>query len=293
MAVLLPSSRISSFSVCRRPVGVFSDTKSRAVQQIAIPASNRKETVRIRVLSSVKDLEEAAILEDNVGVLYDQFSAPKAKPSATSSSAKISKEEEEKRDYYLNTGYAIRTLREEFPTLFYQELSFDIYRDDIVFKDPLNTFVGIENYKSIFWALRFYGRMLFRALWIDIVSVWQPVENLIMVRWTVHGIPRVPWESRGRFDGTSEYKLDKNGKIYEHRVHNIALNGPLKFRVQSVQEMIQYIGCPSTPKPTFFEISSSSFKNIMGLVNSSGFRHHLSSVLTCVWKKNEESSEEE
>ncbi|XP_031091870.1 uncharacterized protein LOC115996659 [Ipomoea triloba] len=285
MAVLLPSSRISSFSVCRRPVGVFSDTKSRAVQQIAIPAaSNRKENVRIRVLSSVKDLEEAtAILEDNVG-LYDQFSAPKAN---------VSKEEEEKRDYYLNTGYAIRTLREEFPTLFYQELSFDIYRDDIVFKDPLNTFVGIENYKSIFWALRFHGRIFFRALWIDIVSVWQPVENLIMVRWTVHGIPRVPWESRGRFDGTSEYKLDKNGKIYEHRVHNIALNAPPKFRVQALQEMIQYIGCPSTPKPTFFEISSSSFKNIMALVNSSGFRHHLSSILTCVWKKNEESSDKE
>lgn len=286
MAVLLPSSsRISSFSVCRRPVGVFPDTKSRAVQQIA----NRKENVRIRVLSSVKDLEEAAkgsILEVNVG-LYEQFSA---KPSATSSSStKISKEEEQKRDYYLNTGYAIRTLREEFPTLFYQELSFDIYRDDIVFKDPLNTFVGIENYKSIFWALRFHGRMFFRSLWIDIVSVWQPVENLIMVRWTVHGIPRVPWESCGRFDGTSEYKLDKDGKIYEHRVHNIALNTPPKFRVQALQEMIQYIGCPSTPKPTFFEISSSSIKNIMVL---SGFRDHLSSILTTVWKNDEESSEE-
>lgn len=100
------------------------------MQQIAISPSNRNENVRIRVLSSVKDLEEAAkgsVLEDYVG-LYEQFSAPQAKPSATSSSTKISKEEEEKRDYYLNTGYAIRTLREEFPTLFYQELSFDIYR---------------------------------------------------------------------------------------------------------------------------------------------------------------------
>ncbi|KAH7570742.1 hypothetical protein JRO89_XS05G0174300 [Xanthoceras sorbifolium] len=89
-------------------------------------------------------------------------------------------------------------------------------RDDIVFKDPMNTFAGIENYKSIFWALRFHGRIFFRALWLDIISVWQPIENVIMVRWTAHGIPRVPWESRSRFDGTSEYKLDKNGKIYEH-----------------------------------------------------------------------------
>lgn len=37
-------------------------------------------------------------------------------------------EEEKKQDYYVNTGYAIRTIREEFPELFYRELSFDIYR---------------------------------------------------------------------------------------------------------------------------------------------------------------------
>ncbi|KAG5084488.1 hypothetical protein JHK84_054526 [Glycine max] len=106
---------------------------------------------------------------------------------------------------------------EDFPALFYRELSFDIYRDDIVFKDPLNTFVGIENYKSIFWALGFHGRMFFKALWIDLSRVWQPAEDVIMVRWTVDGIPRGPWEScsRSRFDGTSEYKLDKNGLSYD------------------------------------------------------------------------------
>ena len=131
-------------------------------------------------------------------------------------------------------------------------------RDDIVFKDPLNTFVGIENYKSIFWALRFNGRMFFKGLWVEISNVWQPVENVIMARWTVHGIPRVPWESRGRFDGTSIYKLDKTGKIFEHRVNNIALNSPPKFKVLGVEDIIQSLGCPSTPKPTFFETSSSS-----------------------------------
>ena len=135
---------------------------------------------------------------------------------------------------------------------------FPFYREDIVFKDPLNTFSGIENYKSIFWALRFHGRIFFRALWLDIGSIWQPVENIIMVRWTVHGIPRVLWESRGRFDGTSEYRLDKKGKIFEHRVDNIALNSPTKFKVLGVEELIQAIGCPSTPRPTYFEIFSSS-----------------------------------
>ncbi|XP_065859789.1 uncharacterized protein [Euphorbia lathyris] len=187
-------------------------------------------------------------------MLYGQFSAP------VKEETKPSKEEEDKQNYYVNMGYAIRTLREEFPDIFYKELTLDIYREDIVFKDPLNTFVGIENYKSIFWALRFHGRIFFRALWIDIISVWQPVENVIMVRWTVHGIPRVPWESRGRFDGTSEYKLDRHGKIFHHRVDNVALSSPPMFGVLAMEELIQSIGCSSTPKPTYFEVSSACSK---------------------------------
>lgn len=74
-----------------------------------------------------------------------------------------------------------------------------------------------------------------------------------MIRWTVHGIPRVLWDSHSRFDGTSEYKLDKNGKIYEHKVDNVALNSPKKFKVLPVEELIRLIGCPSTPKPTYYK----------------------------------------
>nr|ACU23915.1 unknown [Glycine max] len=201
----------------------------------------------VRIFCKVKD---CAVLDENVNS-YGQFSVPVKQGSKQSK-----EEEEEKQNYYVNVGYAIRTLREEFPDLFYRELSFDIYRDDIVFKDPMNTFIGIENYKSIFWALRFHGRMFFKALWVEISSVWQPVENIIMVRWTVHGVPRVLWESRGRFDGTSEYKLDKQGKIFEHRVDNIAMNSPPRFKVLGVEELIRSIGCPSTARPTYFEISS-------------------------------------
>ncbi|CAN6568247.1 hypothetical protein ACFX13_000838 [Malus domestica] len=208
---------------------------------------------RVRVSSKVRDCTVRVSEFDQNVRLYGQFSAPVKRGGS-----KPSKEEEEKQDYYVNMGYAIRTLREEFPQLFYRELSFDIYRDDITFKDPMNTFMGIENYKSIYWALRFHGQIFFKALWVDVISVWQPMDNVIMVRWTIHGIPRVPWDSRGRFDGTSEYKLDKQGKIFEHRVDNIALNSPPpKFQVLTVVDIMQSLGCPSTPRPTYFKISSS------------------------------------
>ncbi|GFP91465.1 hypothetical protein PHJA_001290500 [Phtheirospermum japonicum] len=255
MALLIPSPGISSLS--------GSDRLPRFFPGI------RRTNFRFSVCSGVKDFKKEVLklrdgynYEDTVRWVYEQVKQSEPTPFP---SIKTKDEERKKHDYYVNTGYAIRTIREEFPELFYKELSFDIYRDDIVFKDPLNTFSGIDNYKSIFWALRFHGRIFFKALWVDIVSVWQPMENMIMVRWTVHGVPRIPWESRGRFDGTSEYKLDKDGKIYEHKVHNIALNGPQKFQVLAVDLLIQSIGCPSTPKPTYFEFSSSSMMDIVAL----------------------------
>ncbi|PKU67058.1 uncharacterized protein LOC110092122 [Dendrobium catenatum] len=169
---------------------------------------------------------------------------------------------DDKKDYYLNVGNAIRTLREDYPIIFYKEPGFSIYRDDIVFKDPLNTFVGIDNYKQIFSALRFIGQVLFKVLWVDIVSVWQPAESTIMIRWTVHGIRRLPWESHGRFDGISVYKLDRKGKIFEHQMNNIARNPPTRFKILAVEELIQSLGSSSTPKPTYFETSLT--ENISG-----------------------------
>jgi hypothetical protein len=88
-------------------------------------------------------------------------------------------------------------------------LLFTLFREDIVFRDRINTFRGIDNYKLIFWALRFHGKIFFKAIWVDIHRIWQPNDKVIMVRWTVRGVPQVPWEAQGHFDGTSEYKLDK------------------------------------------------------------------------------------
>ena len=47
--------------------------------------------------------------------------------------SKQSKEDEEKQNYYVNIGYAIRTLREEFSDLFYREINFNIYRFELNF----------------------------------------------------------------------------------------------------------------------------------------------------------------
>jgi hypothetical protein len=101
-----------------------------------------------------------------------------------------------------------------------------IYRDDIVFRDPRNCFKGMKNYELIFWSLRFHGKIFFRTLYVDVKRIWQPEDNVLRMRWTVPGVPRVPWEAEGTFDGMSTYKLDGEGKIYEHSVDNILLRDP-------------------------------------------------------------------
>lgn len=137
------------------------------------------------------------------------------------------------------------------PLLFTKDLNYNIYRDDITFTDPLNKFTGIENYKLIFWALRFHGRILFREIGVDVLRIWQPSENVILIRWNLRGIPRVPWEAKGQFQGTSRYKLDRNGKIYEHKVDNLAFNFPQQLKpAVSVLDLVS--ACPASPNPTFF-----------------------------------------
>lgn len=129
-------------------------------------------------------------------------------------------------DYYANMGDALRTLREDIPHLFRKELNYSIYRDDIVFKDSRLEFQGIKNYKIIFWSLKFHGQLFFRHMNVEILRIWQPEDYVIKMRWQVNGYPRVWWEAEGRIDGISTYKLDKNGKIYEHSIDNVQLRDP-------------------------------------------------------------------
>ncbi|KAG7015902.1 hypothetical protein SDJN02_21005, partial [Cucurbita argyrosperma subsp. argyrosperma] len=85
-------------------------------------------------------------------------------PLASPSASPGSRSDDPRDHFYVNLGLAVRTLREDLPLIFARDLNYDIYRDDITFSDPLNTFSGIERYKLIFWALRFHGKILFRAL---------------------------------------------------------------------------------------------------------------------------------
>lgn len=161
-------------------------------------------------------------------------------------------------------------------------------RDDITFVDPLNTFTGIENYKLIFWALRFHGRILFREISLDVLRIWQPSETVILIRWNLRAVPRVPWEAEGQFQGSSRYKLDRSGKIYEHIVDNLAFNFPRPLKpAASVLDLVT--ACPASPNPTFLwgpvDAYSSSwvefYRAVRETLNQEGYLHVQDGLVTC------------
>lgn len=111
---------------------------------------------------------------------------------------------------------AIATLQKDLPTLFEQDISYDIYTSDIVFKDPVNRFKGKFNYRIVFWTLRFHGRLFFTELFFDLHQVGAIAPNQIRADWTVRGTLRLPWKPQLFFNGFSLYTLTPEGLIHEH-----------------------------------------------------------------------------
>ena len=118
--------------------------------------------------------------------------------------------------YQLQIEQLITTLQQDLPTLFEQDISYEIYTNDIYFRDPVNKFKGKFNYRLIFWTLRFHGQLFFTQIAFDLHDVSESDNDTILATWTVRGVLRVPWQAKLLFNGYSTYKLNADGLIYEH-----------------------------------------------------------------------------
>lgn len=116
-----------------------------------------------------------------------------------------------------NYDLILETLKADLPTLFERDISYDIYSQDIFFKDPVNQFKGKLNYRIIYWTLRFHGQLFFTDLHFDLHDVQVEAADRIRADWTVRGTLRLPWQPRLFFNGYSHYRLNREGKIDDHR----------------------------------------------------------------------------
>ena len=67
----------------------------------------------------------------------------------------------------LQVTEVIQTLKNDLPTLFEKDITYEIYTKDIYFRDPVNKFKYKFNYRIIFWTLRFHARLFFQEIYFD------------------------------------------------------------------------------------------------------------------------------
>jgi len=100
--------------------------------------------------------------------------------------------------------------------------------ETITTRDPekQHIIMGKDKYKGMYKTVRWHGKFFFSKLKVDILRIWQPKDKTIAVRWTVAAVPRLLngiIDSTFYLDGISEYKLNDEGFIYQHKVSNVDL----------------------------------------------------------------------
>ena len=100
-------------------------------------------------------------------------------------------------------------LREDYAR-FPEDQTYEIYAEDVYFKDPLNEFRGVKKYQAM---IEFLGTF-FGNVQMDVHDVTQQ-EDAIKTEWTLHMTSPLPWQPRLSIPGWSELGV-KDNKIASH-----------------------------------------------------------------------------
>jgi hypothetical protein len=89
--------------------------------------------------------------------------------------------------------------------------TYNIYAEDVYFKDPLNQFRGRERYKQMIQFIDTW----FLAPQLDLHQI-QRTGNQIRTDWTLRWTTPLPWKPRIAIPGWSELKLNSEELIISH-----------------------------------------------------------------------------
>jgi len=106
--------------------------------------------------------------------------------------------------------HLVDILKEDYAR-FPENQTFDIYADDVYFKDPLNEFRGVKKYQAM---IKFLGTF-FGNVQMDVHNVSQQ-EQLIKSEWTLNMTSPLPWKPRLSIPGWSELGINQDHKIASH-----------------------------------------------------------------------------
>lgn len=137
---------------------------------------------------------------------------------------------DERREFEINLGRAMDTLRKDYPHLLYRAPDFSIYHNEINVVDPSGVqLTGLKSYKQSFrFAQSVVGLFYDKdKSFISHRMVYDWARGSIRISWNAVIVPKVVGNRRNALylDGVSMYKLDpESGKIIEHKIENLILN---------------------------------------------------------------------
>ena len=104
----------------------------------------------------------------------------------------------------------VKILRQDYER-FPDNQTYEIYADDVYFKDPLNEFNGVKKYKAMIGFLgTFFGNVQ-----MDVHDV-RKEGDLIKSEWTLNMTSPLPWKPRLSIPGWSELKISEANLIASH-----------------------------------------------------------------------------
>ena len=104
----------------------------------------------------------------------------------------------------------IETLKTDYKK-FPLNQTYDIYAQDVYFKDPLNEFRGIERYQKMIGFLgTFFGNID-----LELHKIEQN-DEIIITEWQLNMTSPLPWKPRISIPGWTEMKLNSDHLIISH-----------------------------------------------------------------------------
>jgi hypothetical protein len=105
----------------------------------------------------------------------------------------------------------IQILKDDYQR-FPVDQTYDIYADNVYFKDPLNEFRGIKRYREMIGFINTW----FQAVKMDLHSI-DRIDDRVETHWTLHWTTPLPWKPRIAIPGRSELTLDREiDRIISH-----------------------------------------------------------------------------
>ncbi len=94
---------------------------------------------------------------------------------------------------------------------FPENQSFDLYAEDVYFKDPLNEFQGCDRYRQMIGFIQTW----FGNPQLDLHDI-QVRDRQIRTEWTLSWTTPLPWKPRISIPGWSELEVNESGLIASH-----------------------------------------------------------------------------